>query len=53
MESIGQLPTRIDFPKMEEEILAFWKKVDAFQTQVKLSKAKDIIIEADELAMSA
>ena len=29
-----------NFPKEEEKILEYWKKVDAFKTSLKLSKGK-------------
>ncbi|EMR71230.1 putative isoleucyl-trna synthetase protein [Eutypa lata UCREL1] len=29
----------INFPKVEEEVLAFWKEVDAFQTQLRLTES--------------
>lgn len=29
----------INFPQVEEEVLAFWKKVDAFQTQLRLTES--------------
>jgi isoleucyl-tRNA synthetase len=28
----------VNFPKEEERILAMWKEIDAFRTQVELSK---------------
>lgn len=34
------VPERISFPKMEEEILAYWKSIDAFKTSLKKSEGK-------------
>lgn len=34
------VPDRIDFPKSEEETLAFWKKIDAFEKSLKLAKGR-------------
>jgi len=34
------LPDKVDFPKMEERIMELWKKLDAFQTSLKLSEGK-------------
>jgi len=34
------VPERPNFPKEEEKVLAYWKEIDAFQTQLKLSKDK-------------
>ena len=28
----------ISFPKSEEEVAAYWKEIDAFQTQIRLTK---------------
>lgn len=42
----GQAPTLLDFPeplnfaKMEEEVLAYWKRIDAFRTSVKKSEGR-------------
>jgi isoleucyl-tRNA synthetase len=33
-------PTQISFPKLEEEIGAYWKEIDAFHTQLKKSKGR-------------
>lgn len=32
---------RISFPQTEEDILRFWKGIDAFQTQMRLSEGRD------------
>ena len=34
------VPDSMDFPKEEEEILKFWKDIDAFQTSLKMSKGR-------------
>ena len=34
------VPERINFPKMEEEMLEFWKRIDAFHTSLKKSEGK-------------
>lgn len=31
----------INFPKTEEEVIAFWREIDAFQTQVKLNEGNE------------
>lgn len=36
----GPLPERADFVKMEEKVIAQWKAIDAFKTQLKLSEGK-------------
>ena len=28
----------INFPKTEEEVIRFWREIDAFQTQIKLNE---------------
>lgn len=33
-------PADLKFPAMEEELLAFWKKIDAFQTSLKKSEGR-------------
>lgn len=40
MTGIEPVPESIDFPKTEEEILKYWKEIDAFQTSLKQSKGK-------------
>ncbi|XP_034833516.1 isoleucine--tRNA ligase, cytoplasmic [Maniola hyperantus] len=37
---VDRVPEYINFPKEEEQVLAFWKKIDAFQTCLKHSKNK-------------
>jgi len=37
----------MDFPKEEERILEFWRKIDAFQTSLKLSEGKEPFIFYD------
>ncbi len=37
-----EIPSNISFPREEEKILAFWKEIDAFQTQVKLSRGRPV-----------
>ncbi len=37
---IFKVPDRLSFPKTEEAILEFWKKIDAFRTSVKKSEGK-------------
>ena len=31
-------PDNLSFPKAEEEVLEYWKSIDAFQTSLKLSE---------------
>jgi len=31
----------VSFPKLEEDVLRFWREIDAFQTQVRLSEGKE------------
>jgi len=38
--STTNIPERISFPGVEEEVLAFWKQIDAFQTSLKRSEGK-------------
>ncbi|ESO01625.1 hypothetical protein HELRODRAFT_81400, partial [Helobdella robusta] len=35
-----EIPENISFPTIEEEVLAFWKKVKAFETSYELSKGR-------------
>ena len=37
---LQDLPAELNFPKMETEILEFWKKINAFETSVKQSEGK-------------
>ncbi|XP_041980878.1 isoleucine--tRNA ligase, cytoplasmic [Aricia agestis] len=37
---INRVPEHIDFPKEEEQVLKFWKEIDAFQNCLKQSKNK-------------
>lgn len=34
------MPERPDFPQEEEAVLEFWKDIDAFKKQLKLSEGK-------------
>jgi hypothetical protein len=34
------LPERVNFPQQEEEVLALWKRLDAFKTSLALSRGK-------------
>ena len=34
------MDAKIDFPKAEEEIQAYWKEIDAFHTQLKKSEGR-------------
>jgi len=34
------LPERVNFPQQEEEVLALWKRLDAFKTSLELSRGK-------------
>ena len=36
--SVKEMPTKLDFPVVEEDILKLWKKMDAFKTSLALSK---------------
>ncbi|KAI8923381.1 tRNA synthetases class I-domain-containing protein [Entophlyctis helioformis] len=38
--AIPDIPANISFPSEEEQVLAFWKEIDAFQTSVKLSEGR-------------
>ncbi|CAH2230181.1 jg12526 [Pararge aegeria aegeria] len=38
--NVDRIPENINFPKEEEQVLAFWEKIDAFQTCLKQSKNK-------------
>lgn len=38
----NEVPERISFPKTEEEILAHWKEIDAFNTANKLSEGRPV-----------
>ena len=33
-------PDNLSFPKAEEEVLEYWKSIDAFQTSLKLSEGR-------------
>lgn len=37
---VNRVPENIDFPKEEENILKFWKEIDAFHSCLKQSKNK-------------
>ena len=37
---VQPVPDRLDFPKNEEEILEYWKSIDAFQKSLKLAKGR-------------
>lgn len=37
---VQSVPDRIDFPKAEEEILEFWKEINAFEQSLKLAKGR-------------
>jgi isoleucyl-tRNA synthetase len=39
-EHIEQVAESINFPATEEQVLAFWKKIDAFQSCLKQSKGR-------------
>lgn len=34
------IPDKLDFPQTEEETLAYWKSIDAFQKSLKLAKGR-------------
>ncbi|KCV72488.1 isoleucyl-tRNA synthetase [Fonticula alba] len=38
--TFDNVPESISFPKSEEEILAFWKQIDAFQQSLRLSEGR-------------
>lgn len=38
--SLQELPEQLNFPKMEEEVMDFWKRIDAFHTSLKKSEGK-------------
>src|SRR3989338_2223943 len=40
LEGAKEIPVSIRFPEMEEEVLAFGERVDAFQTSLKLSEGR-------------
>lgn len=40
VEYVERIPENIDFPKEEDNILQFWKEIDAFQSCLKESKNK-------------
>ena len=37
---IPTIPSQISFPQQERDILAFWTKIDAFQTSLKLAEGR-------------
>lgn len=37
---VQPVPDRLDFPKNEEEILEYWKSINAFQKSLKLAKGR-------------
>lgn len=37
---VEPVPENIDFPQEEVKILEYWKKIDAFNTSLKLTKGK-------------
>ena len=40
MSKFESVTDKIEFPKEEEAILEYWKKIDAFKTSLKLSEGK-------------
>ena len=40
MGRICAVGAQFSFPKEEEKVLAFWKEIDAFKTQLKLSEGR-------------
>lgn len=40
--TLPEIPSNVSFPRQEEKILAFWKEIDAFKTQVKLSEGRPV-----------
>jgi isoleucyl-tRNA synthetase len=37
-----ELPEKLDFPRMEEDILVYWKDIDAFKTSLKKSEGRPV-----------
>jgi isoleucyl-tRNA synthetase len=37
-----ELPEKLDFPRMEEGVLQYWKEIDAFQTSLKKSEGRKV-----------
>ena len=41
MADFQDVPARLNFPETEEEILKFWKEINAFETSLKQSKEEN------------
>jgi len=41
-ENMERVPERLSFPKAEEEVLAFWNEINAFEQSLKLSEGKPL-----------
>lgn len=40
MVKFDDLPEKINFPQQEDNVLEYWKEIDAFKTSLKLSEGK-------------
>ena len=38
--NLGDVPANIEFAKQEEQTLAYWQKIQAFETSLKMSEGK-------------
>lgn len=47
---VQPVPDRFDFPKNEEEILEYWKKIGAFEKSLKLAKGRPRLVTGIRLS---